>query len=141
MPRFALLLSLMLAATVANAAPTPDRPTARPACEPFTDPRELRFRPPAATVAGHVVAGSIAEPGLERPEAGQQLVFGTAEIVSDGSDGARYKISYAYWNTTDGCGGWEPARGDRFTFDLADDQAKDGVLRVMRYGTEVGLRR
>jgi hypothetical protein len=135
-----LLTMMLLAATAAQASPTPDTTPARPACEPFTDPRELRFRVPSATVTGHIVAGSVAEPGIERPEAGQQLVFGSAVLVGDG-DGQRQRVSYAYWNTTDGCGGWEPARGMRLTFDLADDNEPDGALRVMRYGLELGARR
>ena len=55
-------------------------------------------------------------------------------------DGKRVRVSYAYWNSTDGCGGWEPARGNRFTFDLADDKSADGALRVMRYGAGPGAR-
>lgn len=124
---------LVLAASPVAAAPVPDRPVARPACEPFTDPREMRYRTPAATITGHIVPGTVAEPDAASPEAGQQLVFGTADLVAD-SDGHRVRISYAYWNTRDGCGGWEPARGSRFTFDLADDKTADGALRVMRYG-------
>ncbi len=133
-------LPLLLLAAPAAAAPVPDRATPRPACEAFTDPRELRFRTPAATIVGHIVAGTVAEPDSGSPEFGQQLVFGSAELVSDG-DGRRVRVSYAYWNTTGGCGGWEPARGARFTFDLADDKAEDGALRVMRYGVELGARR
>ncbi|TRW18120.1 hypothetical protein [Glacieibacterium frigidum] len=139
MPRLLALL-LVLAAAPAVAAPTPDRATTRPSCEPFTDERELRFRTPIATISGHIAAGSVSEPGDKTPEVGQQLVFGSAELVDDAT-GARRRISYAYWNTTDGCGGWEPARGARYTFDLADDKAKDGSLRVMRYVTELGARR
>lgn len=139
MPR-PLALLLALAAGPAFAAPMPDRPAARPSCEPFTDERELRFRAPAATISGHIAAGSIVEPGDATPEVGQQLVFGSAELIEDAT-GARRRISYAYWNTTDGCGGWAPARGARYTFDLADDKAKDGSLRVMRYVTELGAQR
>jgi hypothetical protein len=135
----AMLLSLACAVP-ALAAPTPDRATSRPSCEPFTDPRELRFRTPAATVSGQIAAGTTAEPGMESPEAGQQLVFGSAELIDDAT-GTRRRISYAYWNTTGGCGGWEPSRGARYTFDLADDKAADGALRVMRYVTELGARR
>lgn len=130
MRAFALLV--VLAAIPAHAVPSPDRVAARPACEPFTDPRELRYRSPAATLTGHIVAGSVVESGTDTPEAGQQLVFGTADLADDA--GSRRRISYAYWNTTSGCGGWEPGRGDRYVFDLADDKAKDGALRVMRYG-------
>ena len=136
---FALLL-VLAAATPGLAAPTPDRATARPSCEPFTDEREFRYRRPVATISGHIAAGTLAEPGDNTPEVGQQLVFGSAELIDDVT-GARRRISYAYWNTTDGCGGWEPGRGARYTFDLADDKAKDGALRVMRYVTELGARR
>lgn len=127
-----LWLALAVAAAGASAAPIPDRLAVRPSCEPYTDPRELRFRVPAASITGRVAPGSIAEPDNAPPEAGQQLVFGTAELIADG-DGTRSRIAYSYWNTTDGCGGWEPARGGRFTFDLADDKSADGALRVMRY--------
>ncbi len=129
-----LWLGLVLIAAGAAAAPTPDRRAPRPACEPFTDPRELRFRAPTATVTGRVVAGTVAEPDASAPEAGQQLVFGTAEVEAD-TGGARTRIAYSYWNTTDGCGGWEPARGGRYVFDLADDKTADGTLRMMRYGS------
>ena len=129
--KFAIPVVALLAASAAHAVPAPDRQAAKPACEPFTDPRELRFRSPAATVVGRIVPGSVAEPDAEAPEAGQQLVFGTAEVADD--NGKRVRVNYAYWNTRDGCGGWEPARGGRYTFDLADDQASDGALRVMRY--------
>ena len=135
----ARLLLVASCASAAHSAPAPDRPAAKPACEAFTDPWELRFRVPAATVTGHIVAGSIAEPDAGRPEVGQQLIFGTAELASD-DDGKRVRVSYAYWNSTDGCGGWEPARGNRFTFDLADDKSADGALRVMRYGAGPGAR-
>lgn len=125
--------AMVLGAQVAAAAPAPDRPAPRPACEPFSDPRELRYRTPVATITGRILPATVAEPDAAQPEAGQQLVFGTAELVGD-SDGRRVRISYAYWNTRDGCGGWEPGRGSRFTFELADDKASDGALRVMRYG-------
>ena len=134
-----LLIAALAAASAAHAAPTPDRAAPKPACEAFTDQRELRYRQPAATITGHIVAGSVAEPDAGRPDVGQQLVFGTAELASD-DDGKRVRVSYAYWNSIDGCGGWEPARGSRFTFDLADDKATDGVLRVMRYGVQLGAR-
>lgn len=140
MTRSFILLIALAAAVPVSAAPAPDRPTAHPSCEPFTDPRELRFRPPAATISGHIAAGSVAEPGSETPEAGQQLVFGSAELIDDAT-GTRRRVNYAYWNTTGGCGGWEPARGARYTFDLADDKAPDNSLRVMRYVTELGARR
>lgn len=139
MPPLRLPLALLLIGGPAVAAPAPDRVAAKPACEAFTDPRELRYRVPAATITGHIVAGSVAEPDAGRPDVGQQLVFGTAELASD-DDGKRVRVSYAYWNSTDGCGGWEPAQGRRFTFDLADDKAADGALRVMRYGLQLGAR-
>ncbi len=137
--RRTLPVALLLAAPAA-AAPVPDRAPPKPACEAFTDPRELRFRTPAATVTGHIAAGTVEEPDNGRPEFGQQLVFGTADLISD-DGGRRYRVTYAYWNTTGGCGGWEPAQGRRFTFDLADDKTEDGALRVMRYGVELGARR
>ncbi len=131
------LILAALFASAADAAPVPDRPVVRPSCEAFTDARELRFRVPSATIVGRIAPGSVSEPGAEQPEAGQQLVFGTADLISD-SDGKVVRVSYAYWNARDGCGGWEPGQGRRYTFDLADDKAADGALRVMRYGMPVG---
>jgi|GEM_PF-3468743 len=131
------LIVATLLATAAHAAPSPDRPAARAACEAFTDARELRFRVPTAIVVGRIAPASVREPDAERPEAGQQLVFGTADLVSDG-DGKVVRVSYAYWNARDGCGGWEPGQGLRYTFDLADDKTSDGELRIMRYGAPIG---
>jgi hypothetical protein len=106
---------------------------ARTACEPYVDTRELRYREPAMTVTGHVVDGTVKEPNYGKPEFGQQLILGTADIIAEDS-GKRILISYAYWNTIDGCGRWGPAQGGRYVFDLANDGDKDGSLRVMRYG-------
>ena len=105
----------------------------KPACTPYVDEREVRFRVPAATVVAHVVAGSVHEEPVDFPGVGQQLVLGTAAIVADGG-AAPQRVSYGYWLTGTGCGGWAPAQGQKLLFDLADDKAADGVLRVMRYG-------
>ena len=118
---------------MARALPATNLPRDRPACEPYVDVRELRFRAPAATVSGQVVAGSVVEDGADQPAVGQQLVFGTAQVIDDARP-LPVRISYVYWKTTDGCNGWEPARGGRYVFELADDKASDGALRVMRYG-------
>jgi hypothetical protein len=133
-------LLLLAAASAVRAAPIPDRPAARPACEPYSDPREMRYRTPAAKIVGRIAPGSITEPEADPPEIGQVLVFGTADLIA-AKDGSRTRISYAYWATADGCGGWEPAQGRTYEFDLADDKASDGALRVMQYGNLIGASR
>lgn len=124
------LLALSLLAVSAQATPT-TAPAA--GCEAFVDPREVRLRTPDRVVTGRIVAGSVREPDAGRPDIGQQLVFGTADLA-DVDGGAPVRISYIYWNTVAGCGGWEPGHGGRFVFDLVDDHGRDGALRVMRYG-------
>lgn len=115
--------------------------SSKPACEPYVDERELRFRVPTATVSGRVIPGSVQEDPIDAPEAGKQLVFGTAEIVDEADPARHIRINYAYWATIASCGGWEPARGATHRFDLHDDKSKDGTLRVMRFLTEIGARR
>lgn len=131
---------LFAAGSAVQAAPIPERPAARPACEPYSDPREMRYRTPAAKIVGRIAPGSIAEADTGPPEIGQVLVFGNAELIA-AKDGTRTRISYAYWNTAEGCGGWGPAQGRTYEFDLADDKAADGALRVMQYGNLIGASR
>lgn len=138
--RLSVLLALLLFAAPAAAAVSTRATPAKPACEPFVDQREIRFRTPTAIVTAHVVPGSIVEDRPDFPEAGQQLIFGTAQLETDGPEMRKLLVNYAYWSGG-GCGGWEPARGANWRFDLHDDRAKDGSLRVMRFLGEVaGLR-
>lgn len=129
-----LFLSAVLAGSAASAVPTLDSGPPKGACEPFVDQVEFRYRAPTATVSGRVVPGSVREDRQEKPEFGQELVFGNAEIEEIGGAGRRFQVWYAYWMTTGGCSGWEPASGRSYTFDLFDEKSKDGTLRVMRYG-------
>ncbi len=127
MPRSALLVVLLLA------APGRATPVVEPgkACEPFVDPREIRLRVPDRVVTGRIVGGSLHEPDDTPLDVGQQIIFGTATLdASDG--GAPFPISYIYVRAGD-CRGWQPGRGGRFIFDLLDDHAANGALRVMRY--------
>ena len=126
------MVTALLAAPAAAALSSLGQP-AKPACAPYVDERELRFRTPAATVIGHVVPGSVREAPIDFPGVGQQLVFGTAEVIGAGRPEPQ-RVSYGYWLTGTGCGGWGPAQGQMLQFDLADDKAADGALRVMRYG-------
>ena len=123
-----LLALLLAAATPAVATPEIG---GRGGCDAFVDPRELRLRTPDRTVTARVVPGSTAEPDEPTLPVGTQLVFGHATIAGDA--GERIAVSYIYERTVDGCGGWTPGRGGRFVFDLLDDRAADGALRVMRY--------
>ena len=129
-----LFLSAILATSAATAVPSLDSAPPKGACEPFVDQVEFRYRAPTATVSGRVVPGSVREDRQEKPEFGQELVFGNAEIEEIDGAGRRFQVWYAYWMTTGGCNGWEPASGRSYTFDLFDEKSKDGTLRVMRYG-------
>lgn len=129
-------MSLILLAVPAAAAIPPRSAVQKTACEPFVDQRELRFRVPTAVVTARVVPGSVHEDAPDFPDAGQQLIFGTAELLVDGGRRKLF-VNYAYWSGG-GCGGWEPARGQAFRFDLHDDRSKDGSLRVMRFLGEDG---
>ena len=134
MPRNRYIQGLLLTLASGAAASIPVKPLpTKPACEPYVDTRELRYRAPTATIAGRVVAGSVHEIRPELPEFGMELVPGTATVRQDGGE-REIVVSYAYWLANGGCSGWEPALGAAFVFDLADDAAKDGSLRVMRFG-------
>ena len=135
----AMILLLAAAAVPARAA-TGSAARPAPACEAFSDERELRFRAPARTVTGHVVPGSVSIEPQDASGVGMVLTFGHALIAVDGS-GERLPVSFAFWQAQDGCGGWEPARGATMTFDLADDHAPDQSLRVMRAGVAAGAAR
>lgn len=124
---------MVLAAAPAAGALSSLTTPAKPSCAPYVDEREIRFRVPAATVVGRVVPGSVEEEPVDFPGVGQQLVFGTAQVVEDGKPAPK-RVSYGYWLTGGGCGGWGPAQGQKLLFDLADDKAANGALRVMRYG-------
>ena len=113
------------------------RPVA--ACEAFTDEREIRFRTPARTVTGRIRPGSVAVDAVPPVEFGQMLVLGQAVLEVDGG-GEAIPVTFGFWQTRDGCGGWEPGRGAAMTFDLADDKAANGALRVMRAGAAAGPR-
>lgn len=135
--RWSVLIPLALLSAPAAASVTTKATRDKPACEPFVDQREIRFRTPTASVTGRVVPGSIHEDAPEFPDAGQQLIFGTAELFVDAAETRRLFVNYAYWSGG-GCGGWEPARGQPFRFDLSDDKSKDGSLRVMRFLSDAG---
>ncbi len=126
----------LIALSVATALPGR---AALPACEAYTDERELRFRVPARTVVGQILPESVVadvQPGVG---VGQILVFGRATLAVTGGK-ERIAISFAYWQAND-CVGWAPARGQEMTFDLADDKTTDGALRVMRAGVAAGAMR
>lgn len=127
MSRLLLALLLTLAAP-ARATPEIER---HGGCDAFIDLREQRLRTPDRTVTGRVVPGSTAEPDEPALPVGTQLVFGHATLAAD--DGERVAVSYIYERSVDGCGGWTPGRGGRFVFELLDDHAADGALRIMRY--------
>lgn len=129
MPRLPVVsLVLLLASTSAGATPEIER---RGGCDAFVDLREIRLRTPDATVTGRIVPGSVAEPQEPELPVGMQLIFGHADLAAE--DGTKRRISYIYERSVDGCGGWTPGRGGRFTFELLDDHAADGAFRVMRY--------
>lgn len=127
MPRLRLILAL-LAASAVRATPVIEHGTS---CDAFVDPREIRMRIPDRVVTGRIVSGSLHEPDLDPVEVGQQIIFGTGELTpNDG--GPPLAISYIYVRSG-ACTGWAPGHGGRFTFDLLDDHAANGALRVMRY--------
>ncbi len=136
----------VLAGIIASAAQSPVQGTVTaatgtrpaPACEAFIDEREIRYRAPARTVRGRIRPESVVIDPIPPVEFGQTLVLGGATLETAG--GETIAVTFGYWQTRDACGGWEPARGAAMTFDLADDKAANGALRVMRAGEFAGTR-
>lgn len=120
------------AATVGVATQVP------PSCEAFVDEREIRYRTPVRTVRGRIRPESVVIDPIPPVEVGQTLVLGGATLEAAG--GETIPVTFGYWQAHDGCSGWEPARGAAMTFDLADDKAANGALRVMRAGEFAGTR-
>lgn len=126
--RLAFGLAAIVATPAAQATPVIERSRS---CEAFVDPREIRLRVPDRVVIGRIVPGSLHEPETGPVEIGEVILFGTGTLAP-GDGTPPLAISYFYVREA-GCTGWAPGSGARFVFDLIDDHAANGVLRVMRY--------
>ena len=138
--RLTLIAAGITAGGATRAATSLPAAAGRPACEAFVDERELRFRQPARTVAGRILPESVVIDEAPALGVGMTLVSGRATLA-EAATGVRLAVTFAYWQGQDGCSGWGPARGVAMTFDLADDRAADGALRVMRAGVTAGATR